>query len=85
MDHGQLSLVADKCPWVFSEPLLNACGTEAQFGRRQRLITPFRLGLALTATCASQPVETLADFHRSFNALGYGQELRCGKVDIETL
>jgi len=69
MDHGQLSLVADKCPWVFSEPLLNACGTEAQFGRRQRLITPFRLGLALTATCASQPVETLADFHRSFNAL----------------
>ena len=50
MDHGQLSLVADKCPWVFSEPLLNACGTEAQFGRRQRLITPFRLGLALTAT-----------------------------------
>ena len=68
MDRGQLSLVADKCPWVFSEPLLNACGTEAQFGRRQRLITPFRLGLALTATCASQPVETLADFHRSFNA-----------------
>src|SRR6267143_2347827 len=69
MDHGQLSMVADKFQWVFSEPLLNACGTEAQFGRRQRLITPFWLGLALTATCASQPVETLADFHRSFNAL----------------
>jgi hypothetical protein len=25
--------------------------------------------LALTATCASQRVETLADFHRGFNAL----------------
>src|SRR2546427_4102137 len=69
MDHGQLSIVADKFQWVFSEPLLNACGTEAKFCRRQRIITPFRLGLALTATCASQPVETLADFHRGFNAL----------------
>ena len=69
MDHGQLSLVADKFQWVFSEPLLNACGTEEKFCRRQRIITPFRLGLALTATCASQSVETLADFHRGFNAL----------------
>jgi len=54
---------------VFSEPLLNACGTDVKLCRRQRIITPFRLGLALTATCASQPVETLADFHRGFNAL----------------
>src|SRR3989454_909420 len=69
MDHGQLSMMADKFQWVFSEPLLNACGTEGKFCRRQRIITPFRLGLALTATCASQPVETLADFHRGFNAL----------------
>jgi len=68
MDHGQLNMVADKFQWVFSEPLLNACGTEARFCRRQRIITPFRLGLALTATCASQPVETLADFHRGFHA-----------------
>ena len=69
MDHGQLSMVADKFQWVFSEPLLNACGTEAKFCRRQRIITPLRLGLALTATCASQRVETVADFHRGFNAL----------------
>ncbi len=69
MDHGQLSMVAEKFQWVFSAPLLNACGTEAKFCRRQRIITPLRLGLALTATCASQPVETLADFHRGFNAL----------------
>ena len=68
MDHGQIRLVADKFQWVFSESLLNACGKEEKFCRRQRIITPFRLGLALTATCASQPVETLADFHRGFNA-----------------
>jgi hypothetical protein len=69
MDHGQLSMVADKFQWVFSEVLLNACGKEVKFCRRQRVITPFRLGLALTATCASQHVETIADFHCGFNAL----------------
>ncbi len=69
MDHRQLSMVVDKFQWVFSESLLNACGKDTKFCRRQRIITPFRLGLALTATCASQPVETLADFHRGFNAL----------------
>ena len=69
MDHGQLSMVADKFQWVFSEALLNACGTETKFCRRERLITPFRLGLALVATSASHYVDTLADFHRSFCAL----------------
>ena len=69
MDHGQLSMVADKFQWVFSEALLNASGKDAKVCRRERIITPFRLGLALTATCASQRVETLADFHRGFKAL----------------
>src|SRR5438094_5433752 len=69
MDHGQLSMVADKFQWVFSEALLNACGKDVRFCRRQRVLTPFRLGLALTATCASQRVETIADFHCGFNAL----------------
>ena len=69
MDHGQLSMVADKFQWVFSESLLNACGKDTKFCRRERIMTPFRLGLALTATCASQRVETLADLHRGFNAL----------------
>ena len=69
MDHEQLSLSADKCQWGFAAPLLNACGKEAQFCRRERLSTPFRLGLALTATAASQQGATLADFHRGFQAL----------------
>src|SRR5207248_5050373 len=69
MDHGQLRMVADKCQWVFSEPLLKACGKDVKFCGRQRTITPFRLGLALTATCASQRVETIADFHCGFHAL----------------
>src|SRR5437879_7137786 len=69
MDHGQLSMVADKFQWVFSEALLNGCGKAVKFCRRQLVITPFRLGLALTASCASQRVETIADFHCGFNAL----------------
>jgi hypothetical protein len=28
MDHRQLSMVADKFQWVFSEALLNACGKD---------------------------------------------------------
>src|SRR5712691_953493 len=69
MDHGQLSMIADKFQWVFSESLLNACGKDTKFCRRERTITPFRFGLALTAACASQRIETLADFHRGFHAL----------------
>jgi hypothetical protein len=69
MDHEQLSMVADKFQWVFSESLLNVCGKETRICRRERLITPFRFGVTLTATSASQRVDTLADFHRGFNAL----------------
>jgi hypothetical protein len=69
MDHGHLRMVADKFPWVFSEALLTGGGKAVQFCRRQRVITPFRLGLALTATCASQRVETSADFPCGFKAL----------------
>src|SRR5438128_9328934 len=69
MDHGQLSMVVDKFQWVFSASLLNAGVKDVKFCRRQRVITPFRLGLALTATCASQRVETIARFHCGFNAL----------------
>ena len=69
MDHGQLSMMADKFQWVFSEAQLNASGTDVKFCRRQRVITPFRLGLALTATGASQRVETSADVPCGFQAL----------------
>src|SRR5262245_22205004 len=69
MDHGQLPMVADNFQWVFSEVLLNACGHDVKFCRRQRVMTPLRLGLALTATCASQRGETIAAFHCGFHAL----------------
>jgi hypothetical protein len=61
-------MIADKFQWVFAESLLNACAKDVRLGQRQRLITPFRLGLALTTTCASQHGETSADCHGAFNA-----------------
>src|SRR4029453_10380723 len=69
MDHGQLSMVADKVQWVFSEPLLNACGTDTKFCPRMRSISPLRLGLALPAACGRQRFEPLGVFHRRFNPL----------------
>jgi hypothetical protein len=68
MDHGQRTMIADKFPWVFSESWLNACAKDVRLGKRQRIIPPLRLGLALTTTCASQHVETIADFHCAFHA-----------------
>jgi len=69
VDHGHLHIIADKFQWVFSESWLNACSTDMMFCRRMRTITPLRLGLALTATCASQRIDTRANFYRGFNAL----------------
>jgi hypothetical protein len=68
MDHGQRTMIADKCQWVFSASLLHACAKDGRCGKRQRIIPPFRLGLALTTTCATQSVETIADFHGAFHA-----------------
>jgi len=68
MDHEPLSMVADKFPWVFSETLRNACGQETKLCRRERIRTPLRLGLAVVAIAASQPVDTGADVHRGFGA-----------------
>lgn len=69
MDRLHISTVANKFQSVFNESTLNELGKEVRFCRRQRFITPFRLALSLNATCATQRVETLADFQRSFNAL----------------
>jgi hypothetical protein len=54
-------MIVDKFQWVFSEALLNACGKDLKFGHCQRVLTLLRLGLPLTATCASQRVETIAN------------------------
>jgi Transposase DDE domain len=39
------------------------------FSKRHRLITPFRLGLSVVASMATEQVLTIADLHRQFNDL----------------
>jgi hypothetical protein len=54
---------------VCAETLRNTCGKDTKVCRRQRTLTPLRLGLALTATWASPRVDPLADVHRGCTAV----------------
>lgn len=48
---------------------LNSLGLEVCFAQRLRVITPFRLVLALISTMASSKVDSIADLLRGFNFL----------------
>jgi hypothetical protein len=69
MDRTQLSIMASTFQSVFDASTLDARGAHLAFCQRQRLITPFRFGLSVVASMASQPVHSIADLHRDFNAL----------------
>jgi hypothetical protein len=61
--------MANKFQAVLDEQVLNERGQQLGFVKRQRLITPFRLGLSVIASMATQQVQTIADLHRQFNEL----------------
>lgn len=69
MDRQQLTIMANKFQSVFDASTLDARGNHLEFCQRQRLITPFRFGLSLVASMASQQAQSIADLHRDFNAL----------------
>ena len=69
MDHQQLIIMANKFQSVFDASTLNERGGQLEFCQRQRQITPFRFGLSMVASMASQKVQSLADLQRQFNAL----------------
>jgi len=69
MDRRQLTIMANKFQSVFDASRLDARGHDRGFCQRQRLITPFRFGLSVVASMASQQVHSMADLHRAFNAL----------------
>ena len=58
---------------VFSEQELNRLGKEVRYCQRERVVTPFRLVMAMLSTLSSRKVETLADIQRGFNALFGGR------------
>ena len=69
MDRQQFTTMAHKFQSVLDEEVLNERGQALGLVKRQRLITPFRLGLSVMASMATQHVQTIADLHRQFNEL----------------
>src|SRR5439155_24947859 len=69
MDPHQFTTMATKFQSVLDADVLNERGKQRGFAKRERLITPFRLGLSVVASMATQQVQTIADLHRQFNEL----------------
>jgi hypothetical protein len=69
MDRQQSTIMANKFQAVLDADVLNERGKQRGFAKRERLITPFRLGLSVVASMATQQVQTIADLHRQFNEL----------------
>src|SRR2546425_12582807 len=69
MDLQQSTIMATKFQAVLDADVLNERGKQRGFAKRERLITPFRLGLSVVASMATQQVQTIADLHRQLNEL----------------
>ena len=69
MDLQQSTIMANKFQSVLDADVLNERGKQLGFAKRKRIITPFRFGLSVVASMATQQVQTIADLHRQFNEL----------------
>src|SRR5207253_9730778 len=69
MDRQQSAIMANKFQAVLDADVLNERGKQLGFAKRERLITPFRLGLSVVASMATQQVQTIADLRRQFYEL----------------
>jgi len=69
MDPQQLSTMANKFQSVLDADVLHERGKQLDLFKRERLITPCRLGLSVVASMATQQVQSIANLHRQFNEL----------------
>lgn len=69
MDRQQFTTMANKFQAVLDEQILNERAQALGLVQRLRLVTPFRLGLSVIGSMATQEVQTIADLHRQFNEL----------------
>src|SRR5215831_7788052 len=67
MDSQHLTIMANKFQAVFDISVLNDRGNQLEFCPRQRLMTPFRLGLSVIASMATAQVPSMAALYRNFN------------------
>jgi hypothetical protein len=64
MDPRQFTTMANKFQSILDEEVLNERGQALGLVKRKRLVMPFRLGLSVIASMATQQVQTIADLHR---------------------
>ena len=69
MDPQQVTTMAKKFQSVLDAAILNERGKQLGLSERQRLITPFRLGLSVVASMATKRVQSIADLQRQFTEL----------------
>jgi hypothetical protein len=69
MDPQHLTTMANKFQSVLNATVLNQRGKQTELAKRERIITPFRLGLSVVASLATKKVSSIADLHRHFNGL----------------
>ena len=69
MDPRHFTTLAHKFQSVLDEEVLNERGQVLGLVQRKRLVTPFRIGLSVIGSMATQQVHTIADLHRQFNEL----------------
>lgn len=69
MDPPHLPIMAHTCQSVLDAETLNARGHQRACAKRQRLMTPWRCGLSVLASMATQQVPSMAACHRDFHAL----------------
>jgi hypothetical protein len=65
----QASTVVRQFKRTFEEQSVNRLGKATRLCRRERVATPFRLMLALIESFACAGLDSIADIHRTFNAL----------------
>ncbi len=58
MDPQHFTIMANKFQSVLDEQVLNERGKALGLIKRQRLVTPFRLGLSVMGSMATQQVKT---------------------------
>ena len=69
MDQQHLTIMAGKLQSALDANTLNERGHQLEFAKRQRHLIPFRFGLSVIASMATQQVPSIASLHRDFNDL----------------
>ena len=69
MEQDYFIKVSEQIQTVLGEEKLDELGYKTRFCEKKRLVTPFRLVLALIAGLGGGPVRYISELHRRFNAL----------------